>query len=91
MPARHPSLRGHSILVYCVDYRYSHCVAISDDGWPDDLRLSDIEERFVCQACGKRGAAGFRLEPTAQGYDGLSVGSFGEPVVTNSRDRLSVH
>ena len=24
--------------------------------WPDDLSLSDIESRFVCQACGKRGA-----------------------------------
>jgi hypothetical protein len=24
--------------------------------WPDDLRLSDIEDRFVCQKCGKRGA-----------------------------------
>ena len=31
-------------------------VAISGDRWPDDVRLSDIEERFVCQACGKRGA-----------------------------------
>ena len=25
-------------------------------GWPDDVRLSDIEDRFVCTACGKRGA-----------------------------------
>jgi hypothetical protein len=25
-------------------------------GWPDELRLSDIEARFVCKACGKRGA-----------------------------------
>jgi hypothetical protein len=24
--------------------------------WPDDLRLSDLEPRFVCAACGKRGA-----------------------------------
>ena len=24
--------------------------------WPDDLSLSDIESRFVCQAYGKRGA-----------------------------------
>jgi hypothetical protein len=30
--------------------------AISADHWPDDLRLSDIEPRFVCRACGKRGA-----------------------------------
>jgi hypothetical protein len=38
------------ILVYCADYRCSH------DPWPDDVRLSDIEPRFVCEACGKRGA-----------------------------------
>jgi hypothetical protein len=23
---------------------------------PDDVRLSDIEDRFVCKECGKRGA-----------------------------------
>jgi hypothetical protein len=26
------------------------------DHWPGDLRLSDIEPQFVCEACGKRGA-----------------------------------
>ena len=26
------------------------------DRWPDDMRLSDLEPRFVCSACGKRGA-----------------------------------
>jgi hypothetical protein len=26
------------------------------DEWPDDLRLSDIEECFTCGVCGKRGA-----------------------------------
>jgi hypothetical protein len=31
-------------------------IAISGDEWPDDVRLSDIEDRFVCKACGKRGA-----------------------------------
>ena len=30
--------------------------AVSADEWPDDLRLSDIEERFTCSVCGKRGA-----------------------------------
>ena len=44
------------ILVYCADYHCSHCLAISGDRWPDDLRLSDLEPRFVCKACGKRGA-----------------------------------
>jgi hypothetical protein len=24
--------------------------------WTDDVRLSDIEDRFTCTACGKRGA-----------------------------------
>jgi hypothetical protein len=44
------------VLVYCADYRCSHFMAMSADQWPDDLRLSDIEPRFICQACGKRGA-----------------------------------
>lgn len=44
------------ILVYCADYRCSHSVALSADRWGDDVRLSDIEPRFVCEACGKRGA-----------------------------------
>ena len=43
-------MRG--ILVYCA----SHSIAVSGDHWPDDLRLSDIEPRFVCQAYGSRGA-----------------------------------
>jgi hypothetical protein len=51
--ARH-GVRG--LLIYCADYRCSHSIAISADNWPDDLRLSDIEPRFVCQVCGKRGA-----------------------------------
>jgi hypothetical protein len=29
--------------------------AISADPWPDDVQLSDIEPRFVRQACGKKG------------------------------------
>ena len=26
------------------------------DRWPDDVRLSDLEPKFTCSACGKRGA-----------------------------------
>jgi hypothetical protein len=26
------------------------------DQWPGDMRLSDLEPRFICAACGKRGA-----------------------------------
>jgi hypothetical protein len=37
-------------------YRCSHSIAISGDQWPDEARLSDLETRFVCSACGKRGA-----------------------------------
>ena len=33
----------------------AHSIAISGDDWPDDVRLSDIEPRFVCRARGKRG------------------------------------
>ncbi len=43
-----------SVLVYCV--HCGHNVALSADRWSDDLRLSDLESRFVCQACGRRGA-----------------------------------
>jgi len=51
---RESGVRG--VLVYCADYCCSHSIAISADRWPDDLRLSDIEDRFTCSACGKRGA-----------------------------------
>jgi len=51
---REQGCRG--VLVYCADYRCSHSVAMSADAWPDDLRLSDIEDQFTCTACGKRGA-----------------------------------
>jgi hypothetical protein len=46
----------HGLLIYCADYRCSHSIAISGNAWPDDMRLSDIEPRFVCAACGKHGA-----------------------------------
>jgi hypothetical protein len=41
-------------LVYCADYGCSRSVAIMADQWADDVRLSDIEDRFTCTACGKR-------------------------------------
>ena len=49
---RESGVRG--VLIYCSDYKCSHSIAISADQWPDDLRLTDIEPRFVCSACGKR-------------------------------------
>jgi hypothetical protein len=51
---RESGVRG--VLIYCSDYRCSHHIAISADQWAGDVRLSDIEPRFVCSACGKRGA-----------------------------------
>lgn len=44
------------VLVYCADYRCGHSVALSADRWAADIRLSDLEPRFVCNACGQRGA-----------------------------------
>ena len=44
------------VLVYCGDFRCSHYTDISADQWPDDVRLSDLEPRFICQACGRPGA-----------------------------------
>jgi len=51
---RASGVRG--LLVYCSDYRCSHYATISADQWPDDIRLSDLEPVFSCQACGKKGA-----------------------------------
>jgi hypothetical protein len=51
---RSSGVRG--ILVYCTDYRCSHSLELSEERWQDEVRLSDIEPRFVCAACGKRGA-----------------------------------
>jgi hypothetical protein len=51
---RAASVRG--VLVCCSDYRCSHSTSLNADRWADDIRLSDIEPRFVCAACGRRGA-----------------------------------
>ena len=51
---RAASVRG--LLIYCSDYRCSYSIAISGDPWEDDVRLSDIEPRFTCRACGRKGA-----------------------------------
>src|ERR1700757_2259002 len=51
---RDMGVRG--LLVDCSDYKCSHLITMSGDRWPDDMRLSDLQPRFVCKACGKRGA-----------------------------------
>jgi hypothetical protein len=43
---REPGVRG--VLVDCADCRCSHSVVFSPDRWPNELRLSDIELRFIC-------------------------------------------
>jgi hypothetical protein len=51
---RSSGVRG--VLVYCSDYRCSHSITANADPWKDHIRLSDLESRFVCTACGRRGA-----------------------------------
>jgi hypothetical protein len=51
---RGSGVRG--LLIYCSDYKCSHLITMSGGRWPDDMRLSDLELRFICSACGKRGA-----------------------------------
>jgi hypothetical protein len=51
---RAAGVRG--VLVYCSDHRCGHSTRLDADRWPDDVRLPDIESRFVCAACGRRGA-----------------------------------
>lgn len=48
---------GHTeVQVFCRDHKCSHSVTLSADRWPDHLRLSDVERKYTCTACGKRGA-----------------------------------
>ena len=66
---RSSGMRG--LLIYCADYRCSHSIAISADDWSDDVRLSDLEPRFTCKACGHRGADVrplFAVERPSSGY-----------------------
>ncbi|MCK1543969.1 hypothetical protein IVA98_13660 [Bradyrhizobium sp. 160] len=47
------------LLVCCADYKCGHMVRLASaevDQWPDDLRLSDLEPKFTCRKCGRRGA-----------------------------------
>ena len=45
----------NTILIYCRDHRCSHHIEANADGWADDVRLSDVEPKFFCTKCGKRG------------------------------------
>ncbi|WP_063982902.1 hypothetical protein [Bradyrhizobium sp.] len=48
---REMGVRG--VLIYC---HCGHHIALDADRWPDSVRLSDLEPRFVCRGCGNRGA-----------------------------------
>jgi hypothetical protein len=48
---RESGVRG--VLIYCSDHHCSHLVAISADQWPDDVRLSDIEDHGHSAAVAK--------------------------------------
>ena len=51
---RASGVRG--LIVYCADHHCSHWRKFSADPWPDQVRLSDLEPKFICERCGKRGA-----------------------------------
>ena len=77
---RAAGVRG--LLICCSDYKCSHWVAISGDRWPDDARLSDIEPKFTCQACGLRGAdvrPNFHWEADARGAKLAAATKHGVP------------
>jgi hypothetical protein len=44
---RSTGVRG--ILIYCANFHCSHSIAVSGDRWPDHVRLSDLEPRFICK------------------------------------------
>jgi uncharacterized Fe-S cluster-containing protein len=49
---------------------------MNSDHRPDDVRLSDLKPRFVCSACGKRGAdvrPDFNWNKKAGADDGVSM------------------
>ncbi len=50
---REMGVRG--VLIYC-RHRCGHHTKANADGWADDVRLSDMEPKFICTACGRRGA-----------------------------------
>jgi hypothetical protein len=48
--------RPTRLIVYCSDFKCSHSVIVDAKPWSDDVRLSDLEPKFTCKACGRRGA-----------------------------------
>jgi hypothetical protein len=48
--------RVRGLLIYCSDCHCSHWTAISGDRSPDHVRLSDVEPKFTCWECSRKGA-----------------------------------
>lgn len=44
------------LIVYCSDFQCSHSMVIDAATWGDAVRLSELEPKFTCKACGRRGA-----------------------------------
>jgi hypothetical protein len=87
---RASGVRG--LLIYCSDYQCSHSTTISADRWPDHVRLSDIEPKFACQACGIRGADvrpdfGWEEDPTRNVVSGRHAS--GSPTKPSARNPLA--
>jgi hypothetical protein len=36
------------VLIYCADYKCSHWIRMNADQRPNDIRLSDLEDKFTC-------------------------------------------
>jgi hypothetical protein len=80
---RAADVRG--LLIYYSDYK-CHRTTIGGDGWPDDVRLSDLEPLFTCQvvareepmsAAGKKRPEAFpgsRIRIWSQAQDRTSEG-----------------
>lgn len=58
------------LLVYCADHRCGHMIRLAPadvDQWADDVRLSDLEQRFTCSKCGQHADVRPDFDPPAMG------------------------
>ena len=86
---RSTGVRG--ILVYCADYHCSRSIAIGADQWPDHVRLSDLETRFVSSAATSRAAQdGARRVSASNRHKEKTLASL-SLVLTPARPRTSRH
>jgi hypothetical protein len=66
---------GPTRLIVLRPLKCAHSVVISSERWPDHVRLSDLEPKFICQVCGHRGADIRPLFETAVYGNGRSLGA----------------